>query len=230
MPAFELEEQTASVEVHVNPLVNWVWAGFAVMAIGTGIALLPEGAVSFAAARLPAQAVTASLVVVALLLGAPVARAQHVEGKNPQLQVFSPEVRQTARQLACWCGGCSKLPVGECTCGHCALVKTEIAALLKEGKGQAEIIRHYVEPPADHLDDDVHRGQRGQLLLSEPVAGIGRLVWLIPYALGAAGALAAGRLALTWSRRTPALAGAPGTLDDEAALAARLDDELRELE
>ncbi len=42
MPAFEIEEQTASVEVHINPLVNWVWFGFGILAIGTGIALLPE--------------------------------------------------------------------------------------------------------------------------------------------------------------------------------------------
>ena len=48
MPAFELQDQTASVEVHINPLVNWVWFGFGIMAIGTGIALLPERAFSFA--------------------------------------------------------------------------------------------------------------------------------------------------------------------------------------
>jgi cytochrome c-type biogenesis protein CcmF len=35
MPAFEVEEQTASVEVHINPLVNWVWFGFGILAIGT---------------------------------------------------------------------------------------------------------------------------------------------------------------------------------------------------
>jgi cytochrome c-type biogenesis protein CcmF len=230
MPAFELEEQTASVEVHVNPLVNWVWTGFGVMAIGTGIALLPEGALGFATARLPAHAATASMLVLALLWFPAAARGQHVESKNPQLQVFSPEVRQVARQLACWCGGCSKLPVGECTCGHCALVKSEIAAMLKDGKSQAEVIQHYVEPPSDHLDDDVHRGQSGQLLLGEPIAGIGRFVWLIPYALGAAGALAALTLAVSWSRRAPALAGAPGVSEEEAALGARLDDELRDLD
>ena len=51
MPAFEIEEQTASVEVHINPLVNWVWFGFGILAIGTGIALLPETAITFAVAQ-----------------------------------------------------------------------------------------------------------------------------------------------------------------------------------
>ena len=85
MPAFEIEEQTASVEVHINPLVNWVWFGFGILAIGTGIALLPEASVSFAAAKLPADMATASLLLLCLILGSGTAFAQHVEtGQNPQ--------------------------------------------------------------------------------------------------------------------------------------------------
>ena len=41
LAAFDLEEQSASMEIVVNPLVNWVWLGFGVLALGTGIALLP---------------------------------------------------------------------------------------------------------------------------------------------------------------------------------------------
>jgi cytochrome c-type biogenesis protein CcmF len=35
MPAFSVEEQSASMGIHINPLVNWVWAGFGVLALGT---------------------------------------------------------------------------------------------------------------------------------------------------------------------------------------------------
>ena len=38
----DLAAQSASLQIVINPLVNWIWFGFAVMAIGTGIALLPE--------------------------------------------------------------------------------------------------------------------------------------------------------------------------------------------
>ena len=121
MPAFEIEEQTASVEVHINPLVNWVWFGFGILAIGTGIALLPEASLSFALAKLPAEAVTASLLLLSMLLSSGAAFAQHVEtGQDPRLQLVSPEAREVAHKLACWCGGCSKLPVGQCSCAHCA--------------------------------------------------------------------------------------------------------------
>ena len=32
----EIKDQSASLEIHVNPLVNWVWIGFGIIAIGTG--------------------------------------------------------------------------------------------------------------------------------------------------------------------------------------------------
>ncbi len=57
MPAFSLQEQSASMEIVVNPLVNWVWVGFGFLALGTFIALLPEAAFSFALAKIPANAV-----------------------------------------------------------------------------------------------------------------------------------------------------------------------------
>ncbi len=50
LPAFDLKDQSASLHIVVNPLVNWIWVGFGIMAIGTGIALLPERAYSFAIA------------------------------------------------------------------------------------------------------------------------------------------------------------------------------------
>ena len=59
MPAYELGDQSMSLQVVVNPLVNWIWAGFGVLLIGTGIALLPERAFALALSRLPANATTA---------------------------------------------------------------------------------------------------------------------------------------------------------------------------
>ncbi len=82
MPAFDLKDQSASLHVVINPLVNWIWVGFGIIALGTGIALLPERAYSFAVARLPAEAATTTTVMLVLLivggLATPV-RAQHSE-------------------------------------------------------------------------------------------------------------------------------------------------------
>ena len=62
MAGFELGEQTASVEIHVNELVNWIWIGFGLLALGTGIALLPERVFAFATARVGVEA-TATLLL-----------------------------------------------------------------------------------------------------------------------------------------------------------------------
>ena len=217
MPAFEIEEQTASVEVHINPLVNWVWFGFGILAIGTGIALLPEASLAFAAAKLPAEVATASVLLLSILLSGGAAFAQHVEtGQDPRLQLTSPESRRVAQKLACWCGGCSRLPVGQCSCAHCAIQRAEVDRLLKDGRTEDQVLAHFV------------REFGGNQVLSEPPnSGSGRVVWAMPIVVGVGGFLTAAYLAMRWSRR-PSFAGAPGVEDPD--MAARLDDELRNLD
>jgi cytochrome c-type biogenesis protein CcmF len=59
MPAYELGDQSMSLQVVINPLVNWIWGGFGMLVIGTGIALLPERAFALALSRLPASTTAA---------------------------------------------------------------------------------------------------------------------------------------------------------------------------
>jgi cytochrome c-type biogenesis protein CcmF len=61
MPGFELRDQSASLQIVVNPLVSWIWVGFGFMALGTLIALLPEQVLSFAAASVPAGTAPTSI-------------------------------------------------------------------------------------------------------------------------------------------------------------------------
>jgi len=219
MPAFEMQEQTASVEVHINPLVNWIWVGFGVLAIGTAIALMPESAFGFALAKLPAEAATATMLLFVLLFSPGVVFAQHVEApQQATLIVRSPLERAVARKLACWCGGCSKLPVDTCVCGHCANVKEEIAQQAKLGKTADQILQFFVAQ------------QGGQHVLSEPASGIGRFAWVIPYGIGAMGLAIVGIAAIRWSRRREAdeaqaeSSDVPSDNPADAALNAQLDD------
>jgi cytochrome c-type biogenesis protein CcmF len=55
MPAYELKDQSMSLQVVINPLVSWIWLGFSIMVLGTGIALLPERAFAFALGRVPSE-------------------------------------------------------------------------------------------------------------------------------------------------------------------------------
>ena len=42
LAGYEMQAQAATYKVTINPLVNWIWAGFGVTAVGTLIALMPE--------------------------------------------------------------------------------------------------------------------------------------------------------------------------------------------
>ena len=78
---YDIGDQSASFQVTVNPLVNWVWFGFGILALGTGIALLPESAFAFVTARVPAGAATTSVLILALSLAifATPARVQNTD-------------------------------------------------------------------------------------------------------------------------------------------------------
>jgi len=57
MPGFELQDQSVSLQIIVNPLVSWIWVGFCVLALGALIALMPDRVFRFAAERAPEAAV-----------------------------------------------------------------------------------------------------------------------------------------------------------------------------
>jgi cytochrome c-type biogenesis protein CcmF len=56
MPAYDVNDQSMSLQVVITPLVNWIWAGFGILVLGTGIALLPERAFEYALSRAQAEA------------------------------------------------------------------------------------------------------------------------------------------------------------------------------
>ena len=218
MPTYNAAEQIANVRVTVNPLVNWLWFGFAVMAIGTGIALLPEAAFAFAVNRVPAGAVTSGLLIFGLLLPHH-AHAQHVEtGQAVNTAAQTPVEREVGAAVVCMCGTCGRKLVNECTCAMAAAMREEIATLSRQGKSKQDILDFYVQKYGS------------QEPLAEPIdEGFNRLAWFFPYVVGGGALLLVVAIARRWSRPETAIAGADaGTIDPE--LNSRLDDELRNLD
>ncbi len=221
LAAFDASTQTASLQLVINPLVNWVWVGFGVIAFGTGIALMPERAFGFALAKLPPSEVFTTTAVLLLLLF-PLAgrvRAQHIEGQQFKPGVPRSEVeKQLQHDIICMCGTCGRRLIAECDCGEAAAMRNEVASLVDQGKTHDEVIQYYVakygsqEPLAAPIDK-----------------GFNRLAWFVPYLVGASGVAIIGLAAVRWSRRretTP-----PDSLPSiDPALDERLDDELRNLD
>ena len=222
MAAFDMQNQSATFHVVVNPLVNWIWVGFGVLALGTLIALLPESSFAFAAARAPGGAATTlPVLVLLLLLPAASLRAQHVESAQTVPVIPRTDLeRKLHRGIICMCGTCGRQLVGECSCGYAARMRAEIAGLVESGRTEQEIIAYYIQKYGS------------QEPLAAPIdKGFNRLAWLLPYALGGLGACTVGLVARRWSRRerAPATAlEAPEAADPQ--LERKLDDELRDLD
>src|SRR5918992_2487718 len=101
MATYEVGNQTANLEIVINPLVNWIWFGFAVMALGTGIVLLPERTFAFAMAKFPAPevATTAGMVLLMVCLAAPAVAQQHSDTPPPPTAIASPLEKEIQRGL-----------------------------------------------------------------------------------------------------------------------------------
>jgi cytochrome c-type biogenesis protein CcmF len=227
LAGYEMQAQSGTYEVTVNPLVNWIWAGFGIMAIGTIIALLPETAYAFAAARIPAGAAgaTATMLMFALALLAPASvRAQHVEGSTVTVVPRTPLEKQMQRELVCICGDCGHKNLAECTCSRAAHMREELAQQVALGKGRDGIREWFVEQYGS------------QEPLGAPIdRGFNRLAWLVPYLVGGAGLLGVAIVVGRWKREgtvplsAETTSAEKGTVPD-SALTARLDDELRDLD
>jgi cytochrome c-type biogenesis protein CcmF len=220
LAAHEVATQAVHLQVVVNPLVNWVWFGFGILAIGTGIALLPERALSFASAKAGAtQAASTAVLVLGLILGPSLLFAQpHQDGVS--ISAIAPRTdveRRLYERLVCLCGSCGKEPIGTCTCSYAAGVRQEVAALVDTGKSEDEIVAELIARYGS------------QELLGKPLdQGFNRLAWLLPYVMGVSGLVLIGAAATRWSRGSRS---APQeSAAEDPALAERLDDELRNLD
>ena len=224
LAAYDAGSQAVTLQIYVNPLVNWIWLGFGIMAFGTGIALLPERSLSFALAKLPAgdTVTTTAAILLALFIGSSTLRAQQHDPNSVASQMAPANPRNETeanlyKRFVCLCGSCGKEPIGTCTCSYAAGVRRDVAVLVDQGKSEDEIVQHFIAKFG------------GQELLGAPLdQGIGRFAWLFPYLVGVSGAVVIGFVAARWSRKqdeAPADIGPP-----DAALDERLDDELRNLD
>jgi cytochrome c-type biogenesis protein CcmF len=223
---YEAATQSATLEVHVNPLVDWIWLGFGILALGTGIALLPERAYSFALAKMPAGvATTAGALLLCILLGGATLSAQPGMAGSSAMQTSyfarTPLEAQLQKEIVCTCGTCGHASIGECRKDPCQTsheLRAEVASLVDQGKSHDEVIRAVIAS---------HGGS--QDMLGAPLdEGFSRLAWLFPYLLGSGGAVMVGFAALKWSRSTAASIETPAATDSE--LEERIDDELRDLD
>jgi cytochrome c-type biogenesis protein CcmF len=234
LAGYDVQTQSVTLQVFINPLVSWIWLGFGVLAMGTFVALLPERTFNFALAKVPESAVTTTtmlLLMACLMLPAAPAQAQenkHVEGASGAYMVpKTPFETELQHEIICMCGTCGRRRIGECTCPLAAEMRKQVADLVAQGKSRDEVYAFFM---AKYGSEEP---------LSSPIdKGFNRLAWALPYVVGSVSAIGAVVLARKWSHTKAAEPGAAGGDVTTTAAAAphdsqledRLADELRDLD
>jgi cytochrome c-type biogenesis protein CcmH/NrfF len=215
------------------------------LAIGTGIALLPEALLErlTAGVTVPAgrAAGTAGMVLLlavgaggVVMLQARPAAAQQPEQQPQQQPQQMEQASEDApepvgvdenwlvRNIICQCGTC-RHNLLECEsdgCGHAVRDRIEIRQLLNQHRTRDQVIQYFIKKYG------------GQVALAAPLdRGFNRLAWLFPYSIGMVAAVGLGYGAYRLAKRAPTSGPAaedPKISDDE--LSDKLDDELRNLD
>ena len=222
LASYDLGTQAITLNVIVNPLVNWVWFGFGMLAFGTGIALLPESTYSFALAKVAspeAVTTTVAMILALVLLGSPrPAFAQHVEMPG-SIDTPKSELEKKMRdEIGCTCGTCAHEPLSKCTCSQAAEMRGDLRTEIEAGQNHDQVISSLIAR---------YGGQ--QFLLQPLDRGFNRLAWLFPYLLGGFGIAGVAFVAVRWSKR-PHMIEPGESAPADAAMNERLDDELRNLD
>ncbi len=221
LATYDVGDQSAAFQVTVNPLVNWLWFGFTIMALGTGLALLPESSFAFVTARVPAGAATTTLLLLSLLLGG-AARPAGAQVAVPGGAELTPAQRtleaELQAELVCVCGSCSHLQLSVCTCSEADAMRRQLNAQVAAGKDRGGVYQYFI---------DTYGSQEP---LGSPIGVFNQLVWLFPLVIGGTFLAGVGVVAVRWSRRNVRTCAAPAAGPVDEQLEARLDDELRNLD
>jgi cytochrome c-type biogenesis protein CcmF len=178
------DTKIATFQIHVNPLVSFIWSGLLVLIFGSVVAMWPElalGQVTVWTIVRSAGGATASILFGIVLASLPAkAYAQQSSSLHAgTVEMHSQEEREVFGMLLCQCGSCARLPLSNCVCSTADAERAEVRGALASGEKPAQIYANYV-------------GKYGTAALAVPPnQGKLKLIWAAPVGLGLAGAAGA---------------------------------------
>src|SRR3954447_4841165 len=143
---YDLAEGNVTLKLVVNPVVNWIWLGFMMLAIGTGIALLPDALLermTVGAREAASRSATAAGLMVLLSLGAgagvlavprAAAAQEMATGSTEAPSPVGVDENWLVRNIICQCGTCRHNLIDCATenCGHAINNRLSIRQLLDQ--------------------------------------------------------------------------------------------------
>jgi cytochrome c-type biogenesis protein CcmF len=207
----------ASFQIHINPLVSWIWFGCIVLIAGSIVCMWPQLELGesrvWAGAR--GVAATAASVLLGVMLAATPARAQMQH--TGTVRITSDLERSIFGSLRCMCGDCPRDLLSTCPCETAEEARENIREKLKEGETRDQILAEYA-------------AQYGAEALSVPPnRGMLRAIWAVPVVGIALGSYGLVRLVRRW-RSVDGGDDLERTTGERDAYDARLDEELKRLD
>ena len=221
------ETKVASLQIHLNPLVGWVWFGCIVLIFGSFICMWPElepqeSRVWRVARGSAAVAASISIGVLLALLPVP-AFAQTRETQHAgTIEMKDAKERAFFSRLRCMCGTCPRELLSSCACGQADEMRENLRARLAKG-----------ESPDKIVDDYVAEYGTGALAIP-PDKGAMKAIYAAPLLAIAGGGIGLAFMMKRWRKNETSKKKKPGTdKDDDAKRDAyddRIDAELKDLD
>jgi cytochrome c-type biogenesis protein CcmF len=213
----------AAFQIHVNPLVSWIWFGCLVLIGGSIICMWPQLELGesrvWAGAR--GVAATAASVLLGIMLAAtPTAYAQTMSHAGT-VHIENDYERAIFASLRCMCGGCPRDLLSTCPCSTAEDARDAIRAKIRAGEARDQILAEYA---ADY---------GAESLAVPPNTGVMKAIWVVPVVGIVLGAIGLAQLMRRWRRSGAAQeADLPEAKPEPSrdAYDARLDDELKDLD
>ncbi|MGH7283609.1 MAG: cytochrome c-type biogenesis CcmF C-terminal domain-containing protein [Polyangiaceae bacterium] len=226
------QTKTASLQVHINPLVSWIWFGCLILISGSVLCMWPEMKPEesrvWAFARGTAGIATSIFlgVVIAMMPSVAHAQAGMDDMHSGTIKILNDNERDVFERLRCTCG-CPTDRLSTCSCETAEEAREKIRAKLNAGETKDQVILEYTEEFGSAS------------LVVPPNKGAMRAIYAVPLAGILLGGIGLVVLVRKWrgkddDERKPPRPGkgdAPDSSSDKKdEYDARLDDALRDLD
>ncbi|HVH41901.1 MAG TPA: cytochrome c-type biogenesis CcmF C-terminal domain-containing protein [Labilithrix sp.] len=142
------ETKVASLQIHLNPLVGWIWFGAIILIFGSFVCMWPEldpqeSKVWRFARGSAAVAASTTLGIILALLPVPAFAQTTATQHAGSVQMDDPKEKAVFGALRCMCGTCPRELLSTCACSTADQTRERLRARLAKGATAQSIIADY---------------------------------------------------------------------------------------